>query len=219
MSILTIKAARAETSGDISNRNTKMNGTTLGLSTDFCDVGGELSKIVGSVCHRCYAKRGSGCYPNVAEGRRRNTIAVLNGIAKDKLKSWTEAMVFLIKIRSKLGFHRWHDSGDLQGPIHYRAIINIARELPDISFWLPTKEKKLVSRYKGVLPDNLCVRLSGAMVDGLPPVVGRGITTSTVHKEGTGYGFVCPAPVQGGACLDCIACYNKNVSNVSYHKH
>jgi len=216
---LTIKLAKLQTSGDISNSNSKMLGSSFGLDPWSCKTGIKLSKIKGSVCNQCYAKRGTGIYPSVKQGRKNNTLAIINGTKTDDLKSWTSSMVFLIEKRSKLGFHRWHDSGDLQNLSHYKAIINIAIQLPNIKFWLPTKEKKIINSYKNPLPSNLCVRLSGAMIDSLPPKTNKDILTSTVHKDSSAHGFVCPAPNQGGSCLDCSACYNTNISNVSYHKH
>jgi len=219
MKNLTIKTARLHTGGDISNSNSKMLGSSFGLDPWQCKVGSELSKIPGSVCHQCYAKRGTGIYPSVKNGRANNTKHIIEGVKKDNLKAWTESMIFLIEKRANLGFHRWHDAGDLQGLSHYKAIIKIAEALPSIKFWLPTKEKKIINSHKGAMPGNLCVRLSGPMIDGLPPKTRQGINTSTVHSQATAYGFVCPAPKQGNACKDCSACYNKNVANVSYHKH
>jgi len=219
MNDLTIKTARVHTGGDVSNKNSKMLGSSFGLDPFQCKVGSELSKIEGSVCHQCYAKRGTGIYPSVRKGRENNTQHIVDGDKKDGLKSWSDAMIFLIEKRATLGFHRWHDAGDLQSLNHYKAIIRIAEKLPNIKFWLPTKEKKVINSYKGNIPDNLCVRLSAPMVDGLPSKVRKGINTSTVHKNQTAHGYVCPAPKQNNSCGDCTACYNKNVANVSYHKH
>jgi len=214
-----IKLARTITSGDVSNSNSKMLGSSFGLSPFHCKTGSKLALVEGSVCHGCYAKRGTGIYPSVKQGRINNQQAIVDGTAKDGLKSWVDAMVFLIEKRCKVNFHRWHDAGDLVSMAHYHAIIEIANRMPHIKFWLPTKEKKIINSYKGTIPVNLCVRLSGAMVDGLPPKTSKGIQTSTVHKSSTAHGFVCPAPVQDGACNSCTACYNNNVRNVSYHKH
>lgn len=214
----TVKSARQITSGDISNKNSKMLGSSFGLSPFECSKGSELAKIEGSVCHQCYAKRGTGIYKNVKQGRLNNTMAVRKATESTTgINNWINAMVYLIEKRDKTGFMRWHDAGDLQSLDHFKMIIKVAEKLPSISFWLPTKEKRIIESYKGVLPDNLCVRLSGSMVDGRPPKTK--FNTSTVHKNATGHGYVCPAPTNGNQCGSCSACYNKNVSNVSYHKH
>ena len=219
MKKFTIKSARKLTGGDVSNSNSKMLGSSFGLDPWQCKTGLKLAKIEGSVCHQCYAKRGTGIYPSVKKGRENNTDVINRHIKNGTLQEWINAMVFLLIKRSKLGFHRWHDSGDLQSLEHFEAIITIALRLPYIRFWLPTKESKIIKNYKGPIPDNLCVRLSGSMIDGLPPKIDKRYNTSTVHKNQTAHGFVCPAPSQGNECGQCSACYDKNVLNVSYHKH
>lgn len=215
-----IKGARAITGGDISNSNSKMRGSSFGLSPFHCKKGALLAKIEGSVCHDCYAKRGTGIYPSVKGGRINNTLKVLEAMQTPEGKEqWIAAMVYLIDKRCEEGYHRWHDAGDIQNLAHFEAIIEIAHRLPHIKFWLPTKESSTIKNYKGAIPDNLCVRLSGSMVDGKVPSVDSRYNTSTVHKNNEPIGFSCPAPQQNNKCGSCSACYNKYVLNVSYHKH
>ena len=212
-----IKEARSITSGDVSHKNSIMLGSTFGLSPFECSKGSELAKIEGSVCHQSYAKRGTGIYKNVKQGRLNNTLAVRAATeSKESMDKWINAMVYLIEKRETTGFFRWHDAGDLQSYSHLKMIVRIAELLPNVKFWLPTKEKRIIEKLK-YCPANLCIRLSGSMVDGLPPKTS--FNTSTVHKLATGHGFVCPAPTNGNQCGDCSACYNTNVANVSYHKH
>lgn len=218
MEIKTIKFARTITGGDVSSKVSKLSGTSFSLSAFYCHKGNDLAKIKGSVCEQCYAKRGNYIYSNVQKGLSNSAEKVREAMQSIKgMMQWVDAMVYLIEKRNTNGFHRWHASGDLQNARHFRAIVLIAQRLPHIQFWLPTKEKRIIEAYEGILPDNLSVRLSASMIDAKPPKTRY--NTSTVHKNGTGYGFVCPAPKQGGKCLDCTACYNTNVKNVSYHKH
>lgn len=217
MKTFTIKSARLITSGDISTKNSKMKGATFGLSPFECKTGSELSKIEGSVCHQCYAKRGTGIYPNVKTGRLNNTLAAIEASkTATGREAWINAMVYLIEKRDSTGFFRWHDAGDLQSIDHLNMIVSIARRLPHISFWIPTKEKRFIEQLQDC-PVNLCIRLSGSMIDGRPPKTR--FNTSTVHKSGSAHGFACPAPTNNNACGDCSACYDQNVANVSYHKH
>lgn len=133
--------------------------------------------------------------------------------------SWADSMVFLIR-RSGETFFRWHDSGDLQSFQHLLDIVRIAESLPSVAFWLPTKEKGLVYRYRevfGDFPPNLCVRLSGAMIDGNPPAYEG--NTSTVHKANVPIGSECEAYTRGGKCGECRDCWNRDIKNVSYPKH
>jgi len=119
-----------------------------------------------------------------------------------------------------VGFHRWHDSGDLQSVDHLAKICEVARLTPKIKHWLPTRELAFVKAYQaagGVVPRNLVIRVSATMVDG--PATKAWATTSTVHHASKAQGRTCPAPSQDNACGDCRACWNPRVKNVSYHKH
>jgi len=135
---------------------------------------------------------------------------------------WVEAMTIAIAHKEKSGFFRWHDSGDIQSVIHLRNICQIAINLPDITFWLPTREYSIVSIYVklfGAIPSNLTIRLSSLMINGNAPsgiAKTLGLTTSGVSKDKS---FSCPAPNQSNKCMDCRACWNKSVKNVSYKLH
>ena len=51
-------------------------------------------------------------------------------------------------------------------------IVEIAERLPNVCFWLPTREKAVVLCYLrefGAFPSNLTVRLSAAMIDAPAP--------------------------------------------------
>ncbi len=134
---------------------------------------------------------------------------------------WVDAMTIAINGTESSGYFRWHDSGDLQSLEHLTKIVQIAKNLPNIDFWLPTREYSIVAEYvkqNGAFPDNLTVRLSAYMIDGQPPVglaKRLGLTTSGVSTSG----FTCPSSSQGNKCLSCRACWDKNVSNVNYKKH
>jgi hypothetical protein len=135
--------------------------------------------------------------------------------------NWVSEMVELIGSTEKSGFFRWFDSGDLQSIKTLKGIVRIAIALPEIQFWLPTKEYGIVSEYVelfGSFPPNLTVRLSAYMVDKDGPnslAQGLGLTTSEVRTKNE----TCPAPKQGNKCLDCRACWNKDVQTVVYKKH
>ena len=150
---------------------------------------------------------------------------VLNAMEK-RFKSlfnteWVEAIVFLIQKKEKSGYFRWHDSGDLQGEWHLNKIVNVAKRLPQIKFWLPTREISTISEWiaKGnVIPENLTIRLSAFMLDGQPPIAAANRLGLCVSgASATDYN--CPASKQDGLCGDCRNCWNKNVFQVNYKKH
>ena len=205
------KAAAVKIAGSL-GKPSKMPGLSYGISAQLCKVGAALAKIKGSTCFDCYALKANYSYPSVKVAHAKRVAGITD-------PRWVEAMTYLI---SKAGesYFRWHDSGDLQSFQHLLNIVTIAENLPGVSFWLPTREKGLVNQYTrafGEFPSNLCVRVSAAMVDAGVPAGFQ--NTSTVHHEKDAAGYSCPAQSQGNKCLDCRACWDTSVSNVSYHKH
>lgn len=209
------KTKKAATSVAVSlSRPSKMPCYGYSLPAAECKVGSKLREVCGSVCSNCYAfERGNYVFPNVQKALYKRLHAIRSPL-------WPAAMIKLIK---GLDYFRWHDSGDLVDLEHLNAIVTICKATPETKHWLPTKEKSLVLRYQrlfGSFPDNLTVRVSGAMVNGLPPVVPDGVLTSTVHTLGSHVdGYNCPCHAQDNQCKDCRACWDKSISNVSYLEH
>lgn len=210
-SIKTVKVAAA-IAGSL-GKPSKMPGLSYGISATLCKVGSKLAKVAGSVCNGCYALKANYAYPSVQKAHANRAEALNNPL-------WADAMIKLIGSQDKTGYFRFHDSGDLQHFQHLLDIVRIAEALPNISFWLPTKEKSLINQYMrafGDFPKNLCVRVSAAMVDGKAPV--GFANTSTVHESGNAQGFECMAYTRNNKCEDCRACWSKDVANISYRKH
>ena len=210
---MTIKAATAIVGSGL-GKPSKMPGTSFGISAAKCNVGQKLARVKGSVCHGCYAMGANYSYPSVTLSHERR-------MANLYAPNWVAAMVRLIG-HSKTLWHRWHDSGDLQSQQHLLNIVSVAEALPGVAFWLPTKEKGLVHWYRdnfGSFPENLIVRVSGAMVDDKPPAGFE--HTSTVHttKGNHSHGVECQAYTRKGKCGDCRLCWDKSIASVSYPKH
>ena len=213
---MTIKALE-QSIGGLSNP-TKMPGLSYGIPAAACKVGSIL-RAAGkhTVCGSCYAHKGMYSFPVVQEAESKR-LAILS----NDLETWADNMAELIrfKYRKKTGkdrVFRWHDSGDLQSFEHLTAIASIAKTLPDIKFWLPTKEYQLVQKWTKIynIPANLTIRISSPLIGARTPIP-AGCVGSTVSHGG---GHSCPAPQQGGNCGDCRACWNKSVKWVDYHKH
>lgn len=196
----------------------KMPCSSFSLPARACKTGSKLAKVKGSVCSTCYAKKGNYIFPNVKNTREHNLAALPNESNVNSWLSWVNSMIDAIKNNDSSGYFRWHDSGDIQSLRHLEALSYIAYKLPNIKFWLPTKEKGFLSKYKKnyIIPDNLIIRLSAPMIDGVPPSSHE--HTSTVHINKP-HGYQCPAPSQGGVCMRCRACWDNTVHNVSYSKH
>lgn len=207
----------ADTVGGLS-KPSKMPGLSYGTPAADCKVGSILRAIgKKTVCGSCYAHKGMYVFPNVKKAQARR-LAILSG----DLASWTKNMTELLsrKYSKKLEkdkIFRWHDSGDIQSEEHFAAIVQIAKDLPDIKFWLPTKEYALMRKMipNMEIPSNLVVRMSAPMVGKTAPAI-PGTVSSTVDTPG---GWDCPAPSQGGECRDCRACWNPDIERVNYHKH
>ena len=182
----------------------KLPGPSYNLPATQCITGAKLAKIPGSVCHGCYARKGRYRFNNVKAAMARRLEALGH-------PDWIAAMTVLIKGEPVF---RWHDSGDLQSPEHLKAIFEVCKNTPETRHWMPTREARFLRLMDpDVIPKNLIIRFSSHMVD--QQAVGWWPWTSTVSTQGK----TCPAKDQGNQCQSCRACWDRNVSNVTYPKH
>jgi hypothetical protein len=200
------------------SKPSKMPGFSFSIPAQKCITGSKLRNKKNSTCSSCYALKGRYVFPNVKD-------ALFNRL--DKMNSlgfpqWTELMTELISRKEKKGFFRWHDSGDLQSIEHLKAIVQIARNLPRIKFWLPSREVKIIKDYLNqgeTIPENLNIRISAFFIGSAlnPKELKRlGCTGSSVGFKGS---FNCPSSKQGNQCKECRACWDKKINNVNYHLH
>jgi len=196
--------------GSLSNPS-KMPGRAYGIPAEECPLGAILRKKDNSVCSICYAHKGMYVFPVVKNAQRKR----LESIARS---DWTEKMTELIRL-SKTEYFRWHDSGDLQNAEHLSKIVAIANNLPGVKFWLPTKERDLVTKFfrNRSVPNNLTIRVSAPMLRQEAPKRLPGRFVASTVDSSTGY--ACPARTQKNECGDCRACWDKNVKSVDYPSH
>ena len=186
----------------------KMPGFAYGLPAWECKTGGKLVKVPGSVCFGCYAMKGNYTrFPEIRKSQYKRLDSLKNPL-------WVEAMATVINSErvSKLKVFRWHDAGDVQDLDHLNKIFEVCKLTPQITHWMPTREA-WIKDHLSRCPDNLIIRLSMTMID--QPAAGSWPNTSTVVTTGA----KCPASTQGGKCLDCRACWSKDIKNISYGKH
>ena len=207
--VKTIKQATAIVAGLTST--SKMPGSSYSIPARACHKGQQLRGIEGSVCSKCYALKGNYArYPAIVEAQQRRLDSINN-------PDWVAGMVYLINNKKDIveaGVFRWHDSGDLQSLEHLEKILEVVKATPQVKHWLPTKESKLVKQYKGNIPDNIVIRLSGAMIDGKAPIYSNTSTVTTNPEKAT-----CRSFENQGQCGDCRKCWNKNILNISYLAH
>lgn len=224
MNINSIKEAEA-ICGTLS-KPSKMPCFSYSIPAKHCLVGQRMRNVKNSICSKCYALKGFYNMPSTVKAMEKRFLSLQNPY-------WDKAMTFLIGAKEKSGFFRWHDSGDLQSLEHLEDIVQIAKNLPEIKFWLPTREYRIVREYQkkhwpksymGSLvarkgfPLNLCVRLSGLMLDGLPPET-RHNRHNLPTSGAVAQNWDCPASKQGNKCLDCRLCWNPYHDHVDYKLH
>lgn len=211
--MFTLKEAWALVGG--LSKPSKMPGHGYGLSAKDCKTGSKLRQIANSVCAACYALKGRYVFPNVYEAHQRR----LKSIEK---KFWVDAMSWLINwYENKSKYFRWHDSGDLQGVVHLKKIVEVCKKTPGVMHWLPTREANFVKEYKnkyGEFPKNLVVRISATMVNGVPHKF-HGHSSTVVTSENLATGHLCKAYKQGNECKSCRACWDPSIADIAYLKH
>ena len=191
----------------------KMPCPSYNTPASLCVTGSRLRKIKGSTCHKCYAMKGNYTRPNVRVWLKKRFDAFEH-------ERFVEAMSVMVNNYSaKSGYFRWFDSGDLANINMLEKIVMVCQNTKKIKHWLPTREVKIVSDYLKIynqFPSNLVVRISAPMIDGKPLKFDY---TSTVHHKEKAIGHDCPSRFQENKCMDCRACWDRKVKNVSYHKH
>jgi hypothetical protein len=208
-----MKIKQAESICGTLSKPSKMPCFGYSIPAKYCKIGMKMRNIMGSICSMCYALKGRYIFKNVMAAMEKRYQSLKN-------PQWIDAIVCLISKKEKSGYFRWHDSGDLQAEKHLRDIIEIAKRLPHVKFWLPTREYNIVNHLLSEgeqLPDNLTVRLSALMFDGEVKPSQNPFDLPTSGASETG--FNCPSSEQGNKCLDCRACWDKNVKVVTYRKH
>ena len=184
----------------------KMPCPSINLPAASCITGSLMALIEGTTCFGCYALKGRYKFKNTKKAMARRLRALVHG-------SWTAAMVTLMAGRK---YFRWHDSGDLQSAQHLKNILEVCKQTPDTKHWLPTREAKLLQYLDpDVIPKNLLIRLSATKVDGAPSQAWPWTSTVVTNRGSR----TCPAPTQGGKCIDCRQCWDRTIPNVAYAKH
>jgi Gene product 88 len=164
-------------------------------------------------CSGCYATTGCYNFPDTKKVRADNKTA------------WQEAdwVAVMTKALQKQKYFRFFDSGDMYSIGLAEKIYELAKGLPNTKFWIPTRMQKF-SKFANIINrlqdlPNVMVRFSSDAVDG---TYTKGVHGSTILPEASmadSNTFVCNAPSQGGKCLDCRACYSKDIPVIGYIAH
>lgn len=190
----------------------KMPGYSWSISTEHCITGSKLAKIAGTPCSKCYAQKGFYTFP------------IVKSALNTRLRAWQDDpdWVLLMSIRLLLinkEHFRWFDSGDIQSLKMLQDINQVALNTdPFVKHWLPSQERAFVSQLLDIAP-NLIIRLSSTKIGSIQSTQLLGICTSSISKEKIPNQWNCPSSTQDNKCLDCRACWNKQITNVVYIEH
>ena len=194
----------------ILTNTSKMPGKSFSTSAFACQTGSKLAEIEGSVCNKCYARKGFYHMPSVKNAQAWRLQFM-------QTAEFTETM---IKEIGDEKYFRWFDSGDVQSVSDCLKIMAIAARTPKTKHWVPTKEPGYWSKAQKMceFPSNLIVRLSAPMKDSrVSPTWTKHTSSVSASMELSGH--ICPAPQQNNTCGDCRACWDKRVPNIVYKEH
>lgn len=178
-----------------------------------CPGSFDSSGTLVQVCEACYATQGMYNMPSVKNVRIYNQ--------QDwKRDDWVDEMVYSIE---KDDYFRWFDSGDCYSKLLALKILLVMRRTPNTKHWLPTRSYKFqkfqrVFDLMNSLP-NVVVRFSGDSIGHIP----EGSYSSTTALDSVtpidGAQMCVAYDHEGNKCLDCRACWSKDVQTISYPIH
>ena len=214
-------ATKAKSFGGLSNTD-KMPCYSWAISASECKMGSVLAKNKGSVCAKCYARKGNYTWPNTVRAHARRLSSYLN----DR-ESWTESFIDVGRDLVSLGesHFRWFDSGDIQDVKMLEDILRVCSSTKALAFWIPTKEVTILAEYLelgGDIPSNTNIRVSSFMIGDVHsknvehlfdhPRISRSFVDVKTDNV-----FQCPAQSQGHQCRSCRACWDPKLS-ISYEE-
>lgn len=181
-------------------------------AVDTCPGAYANGKLVPA-CSGCYAT--AGCY-NFPDTKK---------VRADNKAQWKDESFIsdFTKALAKQSHFRWFDSGDMYSIELAEKMYRIMQATPNTKHWIPTRMYKfkkfedVLNRMKA-LP-NVSVRYSSDEIDGTYTKDLHGSTILPDASYADSDTLVCKAPEQGGKCLECRACYDKEVKVIGYLAH
>ena len=164
-------------------------------------------------CSGCYATTGCYVFPDTKKVRADNKV---------EWKKETFVSDFIAALKKQTHF-RWFDSGDMYSVKLAEKMLEIMVATPNTKHWLPTRMYKF-KKFADILAKmqalpNVMVRYSSDEIDGTYTKGVHGSTILPSADYADSNTFICSAPSQGGKCLDCRACYNKDIPVIGYLAH
>mgnify|MGYP003335802896 CR=1 FL=1 len=230
----------------------KMPCNSTSIPAKYCQTGSKLAMLDGSICGSCYGysfkkgqAKGNYGFTNVKSSQEKRYLGITH-------PQWVEAMVKQILVASivnETNYFRVHDLGDIQSLEHLENWVEVAKRLPDIKFWMPTRELQYLYAYTkkhgNIWPENLTIRLSETFIRNHPNANVKNVESNiaamerhaailnvnisgvdrkpdhsvTEKKLFTCQAYKAKANKGTNACGDCRACWDKTVVRVIYPEH
>lgn len=196
-----------------------MPGASFGLPVSSCTTAhASTLNADDPVCLACYAKRGHYVF---GEKARTERFAWVRRSLADG--TFVEVMTHAIKawsVRSDCKYFRIHDIGDFFSAKYVAAWGEIARAVPDVKFWAPTKahlnlKLRIALVTAAEMAPNLIIRPSAnGIEDPVPSVPGLAAGLGVSRKA-----FSCDSDVSGrGYCGPCRVCWERPDMPVVFKK-
>ncbi len=178
-----------------------------------------------AICSGCYAKTGFYRMANVQDAQSRRLRWILRSLRENGGDEAVEGLTTMIR-NTDLALFRVHDSGDLFSDAYIGIWVRVAKALPWVRFWIPTREWVRPEQHTALaelaqLP-NVTLRPSAMAIGHEAPNtfgLDAGTTVSVADLEGH---YTCPSTVKGNpsSCAenDCTMCWNPTVP-VTYLVH
>lgn len=174
------------------NKVSKMAGmlsiNTSSLDNLFCN---SISRMEGSVCSRCYARRLQLFRSKVSIPYRNNGIILSGRIQDDEIPRFHKQFV------------RFHSFGELINRNHYHNLVRIAKASPSSTFALWTKN--LNAAFPVIKTRNLIHIFSSPCIGRESRIPSGFDKVFTVFNKTDRIISNCV-----GRCIDCLKCYSKD---------
>lgn len=117
--------------------------------------------IQSHICSTCYGDKGH-YQTHGPQNIRLNNWVLLHREGFDAWKRWMAGRLISLFWEDHKGFFRFHSTGDVFSWDYWMAIRTLVRGFPNLRFWLPTHNYRLMRRAarEGGFPFNLSVGLS-----------------------------------------------------------
>lgn len=195
-------------------------------------VGQPATVDPSTICGSCYAQKGQYTWPVVQHAQESRFMWVLDCQRRGDAGAAEFVSTMVAAIRRSTAhqtgqkYFRVHDSGDLFSVWYADAWRTVAGQLPDVRFWIPTRSWRtkqpamLAALEQLASQPNVTLRPSALFFNApAPRIPGFAAGTTASPADLDDDTWTCPAPGQGGKCLDCRVCWDAPEMPVSYHQH